>query len=290
MACNTKTIFFLFDVNHNKKYMTEASPFLELSAATVKKDGHNILNKLDLLITTREQTAIIGPNGSGKSTLIKLLTRQLYARESKEGPPPVKVFGKERWNVGELRSKMGIVSNQLQRDFLNNTHHGHISGQDVVISGFFSSLRLFPHQNITEKMRITAREALKKMESEHLADFMLDEMSTGEVQRVLIARALVNEPQVRVLDEPTTGLDLVARYQCMTQIRKLAQNGTSIVLVTHHVDEIFPEVERLIFLKDGNIAYNGSKKELLTSKHLSDIYDHPLELKENKGFYQVGLK
>lgn len=270
--------------------MPDTTPFLELVKATIKKNGHLILNALTLSIHTGEQTAIVGPNGSGKSTLIKLLTRQLYAMDPKEGPPPVRVFGKDLWNVQELRSRMGIVSDQLHRDFLNNTRNGHITGLDTVVSGFFSSLRLFPHQKITAVMRKKALEALERVESGHLASYMLDEMSTGEVQRVLIARALVTEPEVLVLDEPTTGLDLVARQQCMSKIRNIAQGGVTIVLVTHHIDEIFPEIERIIFLQNGNIAFDGLKKDILTSENLSTVYEHPLTLSNQNGFYRIHLK
>lgn len=270
--------------------MTDKFPFLELNSASVEKNGHRILKNLNLSIYTGEQTAIIGPNGSGKSTLIKLLTRQLYALEPQDGPPPVRIFGEELWNVQELRSSMGIVSNQLQKDFQNNVRHGHICGLDVVITGFFSSISLFPHQTITEEMRKKAMETLIMMESEHLAKYMLDEMSTGEVQRVLIARALVTEPQVLVLDEPTTGLDMVARSQCMSQIRKIAQNGTTIVLVTHHVDEIFPEIQRVVLLRKGEIALDGPKETIFTSQNLSQVYEHPLELTKHKDFFQIRLR
>lgn len=270
--------------------MPEIPPFLELTNATVEKSGHRILNALTLTIDIGEQTAIVGPNGSGKSTLIKLLTRQLYPLEPKGCPAPVRVFGKDLWNVEELRSKMGIVSNQLQRDFLNNTRNGHIRGLEVVISGFFSSLRLFPHQKVTAAMRNKALKALDQMESGYLTGYMLDEMSTGEVQRILIARALVTEPEVLVLDEPTTGLDLVARFQCMSLVRKIAKNGTTIVLVTHHIDEIIPEIERVILLQKGEIAFNGQKKEILTDENLTRIYEHPVTLSKQDGFYQIHMK
>jgi iron complex transport system ATP-binding protein len=267
--------------------MTANPPFLELIKATVENNGNRILKELTLVINSNEQTAIIGPNGSGKSTLIKLLTRQLYALEPEDGPPPVRVFGKELWNVQELRSQMGIVSDLMQRDFLNNLHFGKIRGLDVILSGFYSSFSLFPHQKIIKEMREKAYSILEKLESEYLAACILNEMSTGEVQRVLIARALVTEPRVLVLDEPTTGLDIVARQQCMSQIRKIAKDGTTIILVTHHIDEIFPEIERILLLKNGNIAFDGPKEDVLTSENLSYVYNHPLELTKQNGFYRI---
>ena len=266
---------------------TANPPFLEIQKATVEINGNRILKDLSLVINSNEQTAIIGPNGSGKSTLIKLLTRQLYAMEPEDGPPPVRVFGKELWNVEELRSQMGIVSDLMQKDFLNNIRFGKIRGLNVVLSGFYSSFGLFPHQEITKKMREKAYSILEQLESEYLAGYILNEMSTGEVQRVLIARALVTEPRVMVLDEPTTGLDIVARQQCMSQIRKIAKKGTTIILVTHHIDEIFPEIERIVLLRDGNIAFDGPKEHVFTSQNLTYVYDHPLKLAKHNNFFRI---
>ncbi len=264
-------------------------PVLELNEATVIRNGNRILDHLSLSIGKDEHTAIVGPNGSGKSTLIKLLTYQLHPLAHPDDSAPVKVFGKEAWNIFEMRSHLGIVSSDLQSDFIHNTRHGHIYGRDVVVSGFFASLRLFPHQRITDTMREKALEALKRIGAAPLAEKMLDEMSTGEVQRVLIARALVTEPDVLVLDEPTTGLDLVARHKYLAIIRKVAREGTTIILITHHIDEIIPEINRIILLQEGKIAWDGPKETVLTDRCLSQVYDYPVSLRESDGFYSVVL-
>lgn len=271
----------------NQKEQNSQPPILEMNRATVRRDDINILDRLSLTIQMTENTAIIGPNGSGKSTFIKLITQDIYPLANKEGAPPVRMFGKDQWILEELKSKLSIVSSDLQNSFLHNTKEGHIPGRDVVISGFFSSLRLFPHQSISEEMFDKANEALSLMDASHLADKMLDEMSTGEVRRVLISRALVTEPEVLILDEPTTALDFVARHKFMDQIRKVVQGGTTLILVTHHIEEVIPEIERIVLLKNGKKAFDGSKKEILTSAHLSEIYDHPVKLNGNNGLYKV---
>lgn len=271
----------------NKKIEQNQPPILEMDYATVRRDGINILDRLSLTIQMNENTAIIGPNGSGKSTFIKLITQEVYPLANKEGAPPVRMFGKDQWILEELKSKLSIVSSDLQDSFLHNTKEGHISGLEVVVTGFFSSLRLFPHQTISDDMFEKARDALSLMDAVHLADKMLDEMSTGEVRRVLISRALVTKPEVLILDEPTTALDFVARHKFMEQIRKVVQDGTTLILVTHHIEEVIPEIERIVLLKDGRKLFDGSKKGILTSSNLSEIYDHPVKLNGKNGLYKV---
>lgn len=271
----------------NQKEQYSQPPILEMNDATVRRDGINILDHLSLTIQMNENTAIIGPNGSGKSTFIKLITQEIYPIANKEGAPPVRMFGKDQWILEELKSKLSIVSSDLQNSFLHNTKDGHISGLDVVVSGFFSSLRLFPHQTISDDLFEKAKETLSLMDATHLSQKFLDEMSTGEIRRVLISRALVTEPEVLILDEPTTALDFVARHKFMEQIRKIVQSGTTLILVTHHIEEVIPEIERVVLLKDGRKAFDGSKKEILNSKNLSEIYDHPVKLNGNNGLYKV---
>lgn len=272
-------------MNQNKQY--NQPPILQMKDATVRRDGINILDQISLTIQMKENTAIIGPNGSGKSTFIKLITQEIYPIANKEGAPPVRMFGKDQWILEELKSKLSIVSSDLQNSFLHNTKEGHISGLEVVITGFFSSLRLFPHQTISKNLYEKAKDALCLMDATHLAEKFLDEMSTGEVRRVLISRALVTEPKVLILDEPTTALDFVARHKFMDQIRKVVQSGTTLILVTHHIEEVIPEIERIVLLKDGRKAFDGSKKEILTSVNLSEIYNHPVKLNVTNGLYKV---
>jgi iron complex transport system ATP-binding protein len=273
----------------NQKEQNSLPPILEINGATVRRDGVNILDQLSLTIQMNENTAIIGPNGSGKSTFIKLITQEIYPIANKEGAPPVRMFGKDQWILEELKSKLSIVSSDLQNNFLHNTKEGHISGLDVVVTGFFSSLRLFPHQTISDDLFEKAKNALSLMDATHLAEKFLDEMSTGEVRRVLISRALVTEPEVLILDEPTTALDFVARHKFMEQIRKVVQSGTTLILVTHHIEEVIPEIERIVLLKGGRKVFDGSKKEILNSQNLSEIYDHPVKLNGNNGLYKVHI-
>jgi iron complex transport system ATP-binding protein len=260
-----------------------------------------VLDRLTLSIDVGEHTAILGPNGAGKSTLMKLLTLQLYpAVEAREGrvperegvgradePPPIRLFGEDRWDVFDLRSRLGIVSADLHDRFVHGNSNGVLTGLDAVVSGFFATHGLFGHQRVTEAMRRQGREALERVDAARLAGATLDTMSTGEARRVLIARALVHQPSALVLDEPTRGLDLVSRHHFMERVRAVARQGTTILLVTHHVDEIIPEIARVILLRGGRIVRDGPKAEVLTEIHLSHAFDAAVSVDQSGGYFHV---
>ena len=184
-----------------------------------------------------------------------------------------------------MRSRLGIISAELQAHFLNRTIPGRTRGLDVVLSGFFASYGLFRHQVVTEAMRQQAFRALARLEATHLADAFIETMSTGEARRLMIARALVTEPRALILDEPTTGLDLLARSRFLQTLRNIARHGQTIILVTHRVEEIFPEIDRVILLQQGRILLDGAKREVLTSRHLSAMFGAPIRVQENHGYY-----
>jgi len=258
--------------------------------------GSRVLDRLTLSIAVGEHTAILGGNGAGKSTLIKLLTLQQYpvARgdeaDSGAGAPPIRVFGQERWDVFALRSTLGIVSADLHDRFVHGNSNGVLTGLDAVVSGFFATHGLFAHQRVTGAMREQAMEALERVGAAQLARATLDTMSTGEARRVLIARALVHRPRALVLDEPTRGLDLVARHHFMERVRAVARQGTTILLVTHHVEEIIPEIERVILLRHGRVACDGPKASVLTDERLSDAFGAPLAVEATGGYVHVRVR
>ena len=244
------------------------SLLLNIEDATVRRGGRNILDHVNLRIKEGVNTAIVGPNGSGKTTLIKLISRQHYALARPNDAPTVTIFGKDRWDVFELRKMMGIVSSDLHHDFVAS---GRITGLDVALSGFFASHGLSRNHDVTSDMRRRAEEALDLMEASHLAAKHMDEMSTGEARRILIARALVPNPRALLLDEPTTGLDIVARQRFLQTLRSIAQHGTTIILITHHVEEILPEISEVVLMSQGKIAAQGAKELMLTGDRLTEV-------------------
>jgi iron complex transport system ATP-binding protein len=262
-----------------------AEPVLELVDATVIKADRRVLDGLTLTIRAGEHTAIVGPNGAGKSFLTRLLTHEERAVAIENGTPPVRVFGSDRWDVFELRSQLGIVSADLHHRFVVGNNEGRVTGEAAVLSGFLGSQGILRYGSVTDDMRRRAADALARMGASHLAKRWLDAMSSGEARRVLLARALVTSPRALVFDEPTNGLDLAARHDFMERVRQIARDGTTVILVTHHIEEIIPEINRVILLRGGRIAASGAKKSVLTAERLSQLFEAPIALDEDDGYY-----
>jgi iron complex transport system ATP-binding protein len=262
-------------------------PVLELTNATVRKDETVVLHGLNLTINEGEHTAILGPNGAGKSILVRLLTHEERPLPLSNGTAPVRVFGDDNWNVWELRSQLGIVSADLHQRFVGGNSEGRITGEMAVVSGFIASQGILRYSTITDDMRRRAAESLEKMGVGHLAKRWLNEMSSGEARRVLIARALVTRPRALVLDEPTSNLDVVARHNFLERIRQIAREGTTIILITHHVEEVIPEIARVVLIKHGRIAGAGSKRDMMTPLRLGALFDGPVVLDELDGYYHA---
>jgi iron complex transport system ATP-binding protein len=164
-------------------------------------------------------------------------------------------------------------------------NEGRVRGEAAVLSGFLASQGILRYGAITPEMRQKAAAALARMGASHLAPRWLDAMSSGEARRVLLARALVTDPRALVLDEPTTSLDLAARHDFMERVRQIARDGTTLILVTHHLEEIIPEIERIILLKDGKILASGPKRSVLTAERLTELFETPVALDEDEGYF-----
>jgi iron complex transport system ATP-binding protein len=257
-----------------------AEALIEFDHVTVMRGHTTALNDVSLRIGVGEHVAILGPNGCGKSTLIKAITRECYP-VIQEGSS-VRILGQERWEVCELRKLLGIVSADLMATCTRS-----VSGLDIVLSGFFSSIGIWPHQEITVDMVEQARRALATLEVSHLADRFTDEMSSGEARRVLLARALVHNPRTLILDEPSTALDLSAQHELRLMLRKLAQSGIGIVMVTHHLSDLIPEIDRAVLMNRGTIVADGPTREILVESKLSALFGRPVELLERGGYYNL---
>ena len=264
-----------------------SAPVLELINASVKKGDATVLHGLTLKIPAGEHTAILGPNGAGKSVLVRLLTHEERALPLPDDSSAVRVFGDDNWNVFELRPQLGIVSADVHQRFVSGNSEGRITGLNAVLSGFVASQGILRYSSITSDMRHRAVEALDKMGARHLARRLMNEMSSGEARRVLLARALVTNPRALVLDEPTTGLDVVGRHRFMERVRTIARDGTTLILITHHVEEIIPEITRVILLRAGRVAGDGEKRDMLTDRHLSDTFDGPMVVEQRDGYYHA---
>ena len=262
-------------------------PILQLRGATLIRGGTRVLDRLSLTIDRDEHTAILGPNGAGKTSLMRMLMLEDRPLTRIDAPPPLLLFGRDRWDLMELRRHLGVVSGDFEADFGRWTSRGRVSGLEAAVSGLFGSAGIFAHQDVTPEMRALARTALDRVQALHLASKPLTEMSAGERRRVLIARALVAQPAALLLDEPTTGLDFVARHRFMESVRALAQSGTTVILVTHHVEEIIPEISRVVLLHEGRIAFDGPTAEALTAEQLGAVYGGTLTVDRAGDYYYV---
>ena len=270
-----------------EKRNTLAEPVIELSRATLVRGGTHVLHDLSLLVHRGEHTAILGPNGAGKSSLMRMRTLEDRPRASARGRPAMRLFGRESWDITELRTRLGVVTGELDTNFGLGTSGGRVVGLEVALSGLLGSQGVFSHHDVTDEMRDQARDALDRVEALYLAEKPLNEMSAGERRRTLIARALITRPEALLLDEPTTGLDLVARHRCRDSVRRLVREGTTLILVTHHVEEIIPETRRVVLLRAGRIAYDGPPDEALTPARLQDVFGGAVTVVHDGGYYHV---
>jgi iron complex transport system ATP-binding protein len=251
---------------------------LEFKNVTVIRGHKKILDSLSITIRAGENVAILGPNGAGKSSFIKTITREYYPLPAKKDFS-FKIMGKDKWDIFDLRFLLGIVSSDLQNAFA-----GEMSGMEVVLSGFFSSIRLYGRR-ITREMKQKAERILKFLEIYHLKDRFMTEMSSGEARRFLIARALIHNPKALVLDEPTIALDLHAQYKFRKILRKISRAGTGIILITQNLQDIIPQIGRVILMRKGRFFKDGPKAEILTTRNISTLFKVPVSIKKENGYY-----
>ena len=253
---------------------------IDIKHATVFRGTTQVFTDLSLELLLGCQTAIIGPNGSGKSTLLKLLSGELHS-VCRNGSY-IRLLGRDRWNVWELRAQLGIVSHELQHQYVNE-----VRGVEVILSGYYASIGTYSHQHFSSEQHERAGRLMNELGIAALKDRMYSEMSTGEQRRFLLGRALVHDPHTLVLDEPTSGLDLHACAHYLELVRALMRRGKTIILATHHLHEIPPEISRVVLLKNGRVFADGDKKDILTSKRLTTLFAIPVELVEADGWFQA---
>ncbi|HEY1677178.1 MAG TPA: ATP-binding cassette domain-containing protein [Candidatus Sulfotelmatobacter sp.] len=260
--------------------MTLQPPLLDFHNLRVMRGQKIALDDFTLRIAAGEHVAILGPNGCGKSTLIKTITRECYpvARENSS----MSIFGEDTWDVFQLRPRLGIVSNDLML-----TCTGDASGRDVVLSGFFSSNAIYSNHTITQEQAARADATLAELKISHLADRAVSEMSSGEARRVLIARALVHKPSALLFDEPCNSLDLAAQQNVRQTMSTLASSGTTIILVTHELADVVPEINRVVLMNKGRVVADGKKEDILQVDRLRDLFGVEVEMARRNGHYHL---
>jgi iron complex transport system ATP-binding protein len=255
-------------------------PLLELRNLRVMRGQKIALDEFSLLIGADEHVAILGPNGCGKSTLIKTITRECYP-VVRDGSS-MSILGQESWDVFKLRAHLGIVSNDLM-----SSCTGDASGLDIVLSGFFSSTAIYPNHLVSAEQTELAMRALEELRIPHLAHRSVAEMSSGEARRVLVARALVHKPRALLFDEPCNSLDLAAQQTVRHTMSTLARSGTAIILVTHELADIVPEIQRVVLLSEGHIVADGPKEDILQVERLKELFGVDVDMMRRDGHYHL---
>ncbi|WP_247258278.1 ABC transporter ATP-binding protein [Pseudomonas moorei] len=252
---------------------------IELNQVSAIQQQTQVFNQVSLKIGYNERVAILGPNGAGKSTLLKLINREIYPVE--RAGSYLKLFGNETVNLWALRSKIGFVSQDMQEDYTPYT-----SALDVVTSGFFGSMGTHAHLQPSDDQVALARTLMKQLCMDIDEQRMFQRLSTGQKRRLLLARARVHHPQALILDEPTSGLDMGASLGLLSLMRNFCGEGRAMIITTHHIDEIIPEIDRVILINQGQLIDDGPKNEILTSEKLSDLYQTSLQVSQNDGWYR----
>lgn len=255
-------------------------PIFQLHNAQVMRAGNIILDVDDFALYPGETVVVLGPNGSGKSTFIQVLTREILPLYKEEAP--VKIYGQERIIIDDIRKLIGVVSGTMQDQITV-----HLPVLEIVVGGFFGTLGLPQRKQVAPEYFKKAEQALQELGIAHLKDRDMVTLSTGQARRVLVARSIIHNPDVLVFDEPCTGLDPKAMWQVRNMLSELAQQGRTLILVTHHVEDIVPEFKRVVLLRDAHILLDGPKREVLTTENLMQLFEFPLQLTENNGRYHI---
>ena len=260
-------------------------PIVELEHVNVARGQNIVLHDVSFRVEAGEHLAILGPNGCGKSTLLKTATCELYPIARPE--TRVRIMGRERWDLTQLKRKMGVVSAELPgRQTLS------ITGFDAILTGFFSSSMLWPNLTVTEEMRERAEEILRVIDGEKLRTKLVGEMSAGQQRKTMIGRAMAGtategDVKMLLLDEPSNALDLAAQRDLREMLRGLAQQGVAILLITHHIADILPEIDRIVMMREGRIVADGKKSELLTEEKLGGLFGGEIRMTERDGYFNA---
>jgi iron complex transport system ATP-binding protein len=259
--------------------LRKGDPIIEIERADVYDDGTHVLRDFSLCVRKGEHVAVLGPNGAGKTSLLRLVTTELrpYYREP---PTPYRMFGRDRWLYWELYPRLGVVTPGIEQ-----RNRRELTGREIVYSGFFGTIGV--HQTLDDAQRRQAERIIRRLGLGRLADRTLAALSTGEARKFVLARALVHEPDLLVLDEPTSGLDVGAAADLLERIGRLARLGTTLVITTHHVEDIIPEVSHVVLLRRGAVVAAGPKASVLRSRPLSELFGVPVRVERRNGRYRM---
>ena len=253
---------------------------ITIKHASVRRNDKNIVEDLNFEINKGEHVAIIGPNGAGKSTLFRICCMEVHPLWSEN--LELKRFGEERINKEILRQKMGVVSKEL----LEICSSSYVV-RDIIASGMLSSIGLDFHHHLSNEMWAKIDNTIEKYDCTEFQNKTMKNLSTGEAQKVLLARALVLEPELLLLDEAANGLDFPSRSIYRNTLDAVIKEGKTVVIITHDLSQVLPEINKIVFMKDGKIIETGVKIDMLTEAKLSALYGKEVYLDQRNGLYSA---
>lgn len=248
---------------------------------TWRRTGEEILSNLNWEVDKNEHWAILGLNGSGKTSILNIVTGYQFPT-SGEVAVLGNIFGKT--NLPELRREIGFVSSSLDR-FTNSLNYETV--EEIVLSGKFASIGLY--EDVSKDDFEKAHSLLTSFRLDYLKGKHFRLLSQGEKRRVMIARALMSNPKLLILDEPCTGLDILSREEILNVMKEIVKNNCHLIYVTHHIEELSEEITHALLLRDGKIIAAGPKMEVLTDELLSEAFETPVSIhwEENRPWLAV---
>ena len=263
--------------NYSQK---EPSNWANLKNVNVYYDQNKVLSDISINLSYGENILLLGPNGSGKSTFLKLLNRSVYPIASNNSS--FKLFNTENINIWDLRKKIGFLFKEMEQ----RVNIG-VNLYDVIISGFSGTFNSRYSKLISEGERIKINNLINEWELSNIIDTEFQALSDGQKRRGLLARALVYEPNILVLDEPFCNLDIKSNYILNKNLNKLINQSVNILYVTHNLESILPKTNRVILIKEGKILNDGNPHELINTKILSDLFNIPIKVIEKERYWRM---
>ena len=243
-------------------------------------DQNKILSDININLHYGENILILGPNGSGKSTFLKLLNRSIYPIKSNQSS--FKLFNKENINIWYLRKNIGFLFKEMEQRVNNG-----VNLYDVISSGFSGIFNSRYSKLLSEREKIKIDNLLNEWELTNIMYNEFQSLSDGQKRRALLARALVYEPNILVLDEPFCNLDIKSNFILNQNLNKLINQSVNIIYITHNLESILPKTNRVILFKEGKILNDGNPYELINTKILSDLFDISINVIEQNGYWRI---
>ena len=254
--------------------------WLELSNIDVIQKEKYVLKDINLKLYLGEVITILGPNGSGKSSLINLINRNLYPLVNSNSK--IKLFNKELINIWDLKQKISCVNEDL-----NKRINHRLTTKEVIISGLYGTIGMNKNNIIKDRDLKLVDNILNEFSLTNISNEKYQDLSDGQKRNVILARAMVNKPEVLILDEPTINLDMKSLFNLFNTIKRLLLSKITIIYITNKIDSILKETDRIVLMKNGRIIADGHPRQIMKTETINNLYETNIELININGNWRV---